>query len=347
MTIKAKRIIRYIYLVALGVFLFIFFIVFFPPGCMPGVHWSKNLFLSRFDCSRADICTMKPHTCLKESGGSYMPRGKDFDENAREVRSMEVCYNKDGFRDYDHPIKPQVPDTIRIEFIGSSQTYGLGLHPQDSIPQLVQTLLNQRAREMGLPYHFETFNLCLPCIYMPSMFRIYLDFGQKYNPDLVIYEYCDPGRLHYLDIEGRIRAVRHSRFLSYLMKSYWGRILVNRIFMMEHIVLNIISDVRGPSSRVIALFRKTAGIAASHGTRFAIFEYWDISKHLDRLVDGYPTWIFSSGVNRRQFLAMSYDNGNHPNESGSLYYAFTIANHILSSQDPVFRPVLKQGIEKR
>ena len=330
------RTIQYIYLISFGIFIFLLIIIFTPPGCMPGVHWSKNLYLSRFDCSRSSICTMKPNSCMHEHGGYLINFLKDFDKNAKEVRKIQACYNKDGFRDYNHPVKRPYPYIIRIEMIGSSQTYGLGLRSEDSIPALLENILNHRAMEMGLPFQFEVFNFCLPCIYLPSMFRIYTDFGRKYKPDLTIYEYCEPGRLHSLDIEGRIRQAKHIRLYAYLMKSDFGKVLLNRIFMFEHIILNSLAMVRGAPENTIDAFRQTCKIAQKDHTFTAFFEYWNISKGLDSVIHGYKPWVFASGVNRTEFKIMSYDNGNHPDESGSLYYAMILADRILSSSDPVF-----------
>lgn len=332
------RIFQYIYLISFGVFIFLFIVILVPPGCLPGIHWDKNLFLSRFDCTRSSICTMKPNECLPENGGRRIPFGKDFDKNANGIRKITACYNKDGFRDYNHPLKRSEPNVIRIELIGSSQTYGLGLKPKDSIPLLLESILNHRAMDMGLPWHFEVFNFCLPCLYLPSMFQIYTDFGRKYNPDMAIYEYCEPGRLHYLDIEGRIRDVKRIRLYAYLMKSDWGKVLLNRIFMLEHLALNIIAEFHGAPQATINEFQKTYKIAQKDNTITAFFEYWNISKGLDSMIHGYKPWVFSSGVNRKEFTAMSYDNGNHPDEGGSLYYAMILADRILSGKDPLFFP---------
>ena len=330
------RTLQYIYLVTLGVFIFLFIVIMVPPGCLPGVHWDKNLFLSRFDCTRSSICTMKPNECFPENGGRRIPFGKDFSKNAKEVRGITACYNKDGFRDYNHPLKRYEPNIIRIELLGSSQTYGLGLKPEDSIPLLLEKILNRRAMDMGLPWHFEVFNFCLPCIYMPSMFQIYRDFGKKYRPDLTIYEYCEPGRLHHLDIEGRIQAAKRVKLYKYLMKSDWGKVLLNRIFMMEHLALNLAAVLRGAPRNTIKMFQQTYKIAQQNGTYVAFFEYWNVSKGLDSMIRGYKPWIFSSGITREEFTAMSYDNGNHPDEGGSLYYAMILADNILSGKNPLF-----------
>jgi len=331
-----RRAIQYIYLISFGAFIFLFIVILVPPGCLPGVHWDKNLFLSRFDCTRSSICTMKPNACFSENGGRRIPFGKDFNKDTKEVRGITACYNNDGFRDYNHPNERAESNIIRIELIGSSQTYGLGLTPENSIPLLLEEILNQRAMDMGLPWHFEVFNFCMPCLYLPSMFQIYKDFGKKYNPDMAIYEYCEPGRLHHLDIQGRIQEAKHVKLYKYLMQSDWGKVLLNRIFMLEHLALNIEAEVYGAPKETIDMFQKTYEIAQKNNTLIAFFEFWNISKGLDSMIHGYTPWVFSSGVNRKDFVAMSYDNGNHPDEGGSLYYAMILADHILSAKDPLF-----------
>ncbi len=271
------------------------------------------------------------------AGGRRIPFGKGFNARAKEVRIVTACYDKDGFRDYDHPIEKIEPGIVRIELLGSSQTYGLGLETRDSIPYLLGQELNHRAMDMGLPYHFEVFNFAMPCIYLPSMFQIYEKFGRKYKPDLAIYEYCEPARVIGLDIEDRIRMVKRVAFYQHLMKSDWGKLLLNRIFMLEHFAVASWVEFTGPPAKTVRMFHRVCKQAKKDHTITAFFEYWDMSRGLDDLTRGCNPWIFASGVDRRAFKALSYDNGNHPDEGGGLYYGMGRADRILSDRDPLFR----------
>lgn len=130
--------------------------------------------------------------------------------------SAEVYINSDGFRGPQYSI-PKPANTFRIIMLGDSETLSIKLSGKDTLPAQLETLLNQSSRVV----HYEVLNFGVEGYNTFQESEQLRTKGLKYNPDLVILNYClndpDPGEYYF----NKSFLMRHSalvRYFSYRIK---------------------------------------------------------------------------------------------------------------------------------
>lgn len=118
------------------------------------------------------IFTLRPNT-----RGDFRLR-----DNNGEWVTVEAVISPQGVR--DRVLGPKAPDEFRIVMIGDSYTMGHGLKPEENIPHVLETLLN----ETPLPKKVTVIN-CGVGGYAPWQERGFLNArGRQFEPDLVILQ---------------------------------------------------------------------------------------------------------------------------------------------------------------
>ncbi|MDP2908448.1 MAG: SGNH/GDSL hydrolase family protein [Nanoarchaeota archaeon] len=99
--------------------------------------------------------------------------------------TIDYPSNLEGYRDYNHNLQ-KTNNTFRIEVLGDSFTYGLGVYKtEDTSPKVLEKVLNKN--EEGIIY--EVFNFGRPSHGTEDELNTLKDYGLKYKPDLVIINF--------------------------------------------------------------------------------------------------------------------------------------------------------------
>ena len=118
--------------------------------------------------------------------------------------------NSDGFRGPDYQI-PKAPKTFRIIMMGDSETLSVKLPDKDTLPHQLQVLLNENSA--GINYEVLNFGVEGYCTFQEL--EMLKTKGLKYEPDLIILNYClndpEPGE-YYLP---KTFFIRHSALVRY------------------------------------------------------------------------------------------------------------------------------------
>ena len=94
--------------------------------------------------------------------------------------------NSMGFKDYEWKLK-KPSNTYRIIALGDSFTAGVHLPINDTWPKQLEKKLNN----LNLSMKFEVYNMGKPGSYTSEELEIFKNYGLRYNPDLVILQYCN------------------------------------------------------------------------------------------------------------------------------------------------------------
>jgi len=126
------------------------------------------------------------------------------------AQSGQVSINSDGFRGPEYSIsKPD--NTFRIIMLGDSEIFSIMLVQTDTLPSQLENLLNQKSRFL----HYEVLNFGVEGYNTLQELEMLKMKGLKYNPDLIILNYClndpEPGEYFF----NKNFAMRHSALVRY------------------------------------------------------------------------------------------------------------------------------------
>lgn len=132
------------------------------------------------------------------------------------AKSDRISINSDGFRGPQYSlIKPA--NTFRIIMLGDSETFSYMLNQEDVLVSQLEKLLNQNSRAL----HYEVLNFGVEGYNTFQELEQLKTKGLKYDPDLVILNYClndpEPGE-YYFDKNFFIRHSALVRYFSYRIK---------------------------------------------------------------------------------------------------------------------------------
>jgi len=118
--------------------------------------------------------------------------------------------NSDGFRGADYQI-PKAPGTFRIIMVGDSETLSVKLPDKDTLPYQLEALLNKSSQ--GINYQVLNFGVEGYCTFQEL--EMLKTKGLKYEPDLIILNYClndpEPGEYYFQ----KNFFLRHSALVRY------------------------------------------------------------------------------------------------------------------------------------
>ena len=127
-----------------------------------------------------------------------------------EAKAGEISVNSDGFRGPEYSI-PKPAKTFRIIMLGDSETLSIKLAQKDTLPMQLEALLNQNPKVL----HYEVLNFGVEGYNTFQELEQLKTKGLKYNPDLVILNYClndpDPGEYYF----NKSFFMRHSALVRY------------------------------------------------------------------------------------------------------------------------------------
>lgn len=96
----------------------------------------------------------------------------------------DVEISKNGLRDRVYP-KKKPAGVTRVLTIGDSITFGYGVAREDSYPEKLEKLLNERE-----PGKWEVINFGTPGTNIKEYVSMFIKRGIEYDPDLVVLGYC-------------------------------------------------------------------------------------------------------------------------------------------------------------
>lgn len=116
---------------------------------------------SRFEFSEETYTGLKPNTVV-------------------EFKGQPFTVNADGFRGKTY-MRPKPQGVFRIVFTGASATQGSGVKDEESMPALLETLLNQQR----LDARIEMVNLSIGGSRLGEMIDVLDAIGMSYEPDMI------------------------------------------------------------------------------------------------------------------------------------------------------------------
>ncbi len=134
---------------------------------------------------------------------------------------LPVRVNEDGFRD-DPLEQPKSAGTVRIFALGASTTFGWGVEQHEIYHQVLEQMLNDRARAAGATTRFEIVNAGVIGYNLWQAAHSMRRMGQHYLPDgfLVAYTFNDAwNRFGTLDAQQRDRVLAGVRRKNVLRAS--------------------------------------------------------------------------------------------------------------------------------
>lgn len=126
------------------------------------------------------------------------------------AKAGNVSVNKDGFRGRDYAI-PKPSNTFRILMLGDSEILSWLLQDKDTLPVQFENLLNQKSSNL----HYEVLNFGVEGYCTFQELEQLKVKGLKYDPDLIILNYClndpEPGEYYF----NKSFLMRHSALWRY------------------------------------------------------------------------------------------------------------------------------------
>jgi len=127
------------------------------------------------------------------------------------VKYGKISINSYGFRGPEYPLEKPA-NTFRIVMLGDSETFSILLPYQDTLSAQLENILNKNSKSL----HYEVLNFGLEGYNTFQELEQLKTKGLKYNPDLIIVNYClndpEPGE-YYFD---KSFLTRHSALWRYI-----------------------------------------------------------------------------------------------------------------------------------
>ena len=130
------------------------------------------------------------------------------------AKSGNVSINSGGFRGPEYPVQ-KAANTFRILMLGDSETLSILLPEKDSLAAQLQEILNKKSPGK----HYEVLNFGVEGYCTLQELELFKTKGIKYNPDLIILNYClndpEPGEYYF----EKTFLIRHSALARYFAYS--------------------------------------------------------------------------------------------------------------------------------
>lgn len=275
------------------------------------VDWQASVAVREKDCSQAGICRAKAST--------------DFVERDANRAAYRVRTNALGFRGPDRTVARGDPRTLRVALFGDSMIYGIGVSEGDTLADALQSELSRRFPDRPV----EVQNFGLPMNYLTSSATIYRAFARPFAPDAVVFRAAG-GFDNPHDLNDRVRQMRQSSLLSWLLEQPGGPALVNfwQVGTMEWY----------RSGQVKTQLRAALGPLAedqrARGLVVLLYAHWTGDVTAADLGGAMPEGLAydfgSSGLTRAEYAAGPYclHGDGHPTPEGNRFFAGQIADGL-------------------
>jgi hypothetical protein len=204
------------------------------------------------------------------------------------IKSASMSTNSDGLRGPEYPLLKSA-GTFRIIMLGDSELLSVMLPYSDTLPVQLENLLNHNSG----PKHFEVLNFGVEGYNTLQELEQLKVKGLKYNPDLIILNYClnDPGSAGYCFSKDFL--TRHSalvRYFTYLIR--------NTLLKQEKKRLNISTEIDefnyihlpnnfAPVNKAI---QEMAGISKTRNNKLVVVVFPASSLQVPDFRQHYPYW---------------------------------------------------------
>jgi hypothetical protein len=282
----------------------------------PGPNqWHVALAIADHDCSNPAVCRYRPN----------------LDEITLDKRGQPYHFvtNAEGFRGRNYPVE-RTPGTLRVQLYGDSFVFGLAADQGRTLPEILERELQQR-----LPgRRVEVMNMGFPATYLVTNLRTWEAYGRKYKPDIVVFAEL---RLMGGDFTARVTEIQTSPTLSWLMKSSFGRWLVNyyqtkvdrsarREVAEELLKLRDFQRETGVKVVLFGFFEKVPRQLSWLLNRFSEVE---VLKSL--MPPGLEFSVIPPEMDKEEYLKSPYaiPNEGHPSTPGHEHFAAVLADRIV------------------
>ena len=124
--------------------------------------------------------------------------------------TLNISINSDGFRGPEFPVS-KLKDTFRIIMLGDSETFSFMLPQKDALSSQLEDVLNKNSSSL----HYEVLNFGVEGYNTFQELEQLKAKGLKYQPDLIILNYClndpEPGEYYF----NKTFLMRHSALMRY------------------------------------------------------------------------------------------------------------------------------------
>jgi len=191
-------------------------------------------------------------------GSTYLPHS--YYRHTKEGFS-EGYFNSHGFRDHERSYtKPK--DTFRIIILGDSYVEGLQVALEDAFPALLEKKLNENSGSLK----FEVLNLGQAGFGTADEYMRYLNFGIKYQPDLVILAFLTGN-----DIRNNSKVLNNEGFAFYFRFDESGHLALDRSVMNDY------QSSLTPLSKIFKFIKRNSYLASLISERLYLLN-WQLRK---------------------------------------------------------------------
>lgn len=284
------------------------------------IQWPARIFLETMDCS-------EPRACRFRAG-----EARDLPDLTG-TRHAPFRANALGFRGSLPPIERSDPAELRVFVFGDSLTLGTGVLDDETLPAALERSL--RARLQGRPVVVANFGMLHTVLV--SNLAVYERFARVYRPDVVVLAGMQPTTT---DMNSRIRDIRASRLLTWLIRRPWGAEIVGRIQNVQALIeLDDVDAAIRSAARPLYEDQTRQGTAVVFWEFFAlptVFGLHDAPRRaLAALPPGLRTTRVRSGLTVEQYLNSPWclAGDGHPTGAGHAHFAEILADGLLRNPD--------------
>lgn len=201
-------------------------------------------------------------------------------------KAGHISINSDGLRGPEHTVKA-AENTFRIIMLGDSETFSYLLEESNTLPYLLQDKLNRNAKSVRyevLNFGVEGYNT------LQELEQLKIK-GLKYNPGLIILNYClndpEPGEYYF----NKTFLMRHSalvRYFSYRIKKSMIKRERKRLNLRTEVDHYYYLHQEKYFSRVEAAIFEMGEIAKSRGSKLALVIFPTSSTDVKDFLGNYP-----------------------------------------------------------
>lgn len=269
-----------------------------------GVHWGAGVQMDYYDCSAEGFCRLQKNTTIRE---------RDVNGNYN-----EIAINSLGFRGPD-PV-PDTEDIFSVQVYGDSMVFGTGVADGKNLPRHLERALEEVTGSAQVT------NFGLPMNYLRSNLLVYEEFGEPYDPDLLVFAWSGATG-NPRDMNFRLKQIQNSPVLSWLTERPWGLWLVNEWQVSTHYLY---SDAAA-KSLLHRLSQPLIDAQQERGVQVIVFSWWsDVRPPEDLFPEELDVTYLASDITFDDYRASDYciQGDGHPTPEGHAYFASVVMGGI-------------------